>query len=127
MSALPKSALGEAVGYTLSQWKTLTVYIDDGRLAIDNNEVESAIRGIALGRNNHLFVESEQGGHDAAVFYSLIESCKSAGVEPMAYFQDVLGRVASISAAELRTLTPARWKAARTVAATAPLPGASTN
>jgi len=126
LSALPKSALGEAVGYTLSQWKTLTVYIDDGRLAIDNNEVESAIRGIALGRNNHLFVGSEQGGHDAAVFYSLIESCKAAGVEPMAYFQDVLGRVASIAEAELRTLTPAHWKALRTpAAATAPLPGAS--
>ena len=117
LSALPKSALGEAVGYALSQWKTLIVYIEDGRLAIDNNEVESAIRGIALGRKNHLFVGSEQGGHDAAVLYSLIESCKSAGAEPMAYFQDVLCRVGSISPFELATFTPARRKAERDAAA----------
>lgn len=117
LCALPKSPLGEAVGYALSQWKTLIVYIEDGRLAIDNNEVESAIRGIALGRKNHLFVGSEQGGHDAAVFYSLIESCKSAGAEPMAYFQDILGRVGSISPSKLATLTPSRWKAERDAAA----------
>ena len=117
--ALPKSPLGEAVGYALSQWKTLIVYIEDGRLRPDNNDVESAIRGIALGRKNSLFVGSEQGGHDAAVFYSLIESCKAAGVEPMAYFQDVLGRVATISDARLRALTPARWKAERDAVAAA--------
>jgi transposase len=130
LSALPKSPLGEAVGYALSQWKTLTAYVDDGRLQIDNNEVESAIRGIALGRKNHLFVGSEQGGHDAALFYSLIESCKAAGAEPMAYFQDVLGRVAVVSDAELRALTPARWKADRDAAAAptnGPLPSDSAN
>ena len=131
LSALPKSPLGEAVSYALSQWKTLVVYLDDGRLEIDNNEVESAIRGIALGRKNHLFVGSEQGGHDAALFYTLIESCKSAGAEPMAYFQDVLARAGTISPSELAALTPARWKAERDAAASAlanvPPPSASPN
>jgi hypothetical protein len=103
--------------YLLSQWKTLQVYLDGGRVAIDNNEVESAIRAIALRRKNHIFVGSEQGGHDAAVFYSLIESCKAAGVEPMAYLQDVIGRAATLSPAELGVITPARWKADRDAAA----------
>jgi transposase len=119
IAALPKSPLGEAVGYALSQWKTLQVYVEDGRVEIDNNEVESAIRGIALGRKNHLFVGSEQGGHDAAVFYSLIESCKAAAVEPMAYLQDVIGRAAELSPAALAALTPARWKTLRDAAAAA--------
>lgn len=113
LNALPKSPLGEAIGYALSQWKTLIVYIEDGRLSIDNNDVEAAIRGIALGRRNHLFVGSEQGGHDAALFYSLIESCKAVGAEPMAYFQDVLARAAELPASELGRLTPAKWQAAR--------------
>jgi transposase len=117
LTVLPKSPLGEAVGYILSQWQTLQVYVEEGRVAIDNNEVEAAIRGIALGRKSHLFVGSEQGGHDAAVFYTVIESCKAADVEPMAYLQDVIGRAATLSAVQLGTITPARWKADRDAAA----------
>ena len=79
--------------------------------------MRTSLAAIALGRKNHLFVGSEQGGHDAAVFYSLIESCKSAGAEPMAYFQDILRRVGSISPSKLATLTPSRWKAERDAAA----------
>lgn len=112
LDTLPKSGLGEAITYTLGQWETLVRYVHDGRLEIDNTAIERAIRGIALGRNNHLFVGSEQGGHDAALFYSLIESCRSAGVEPMAYLVDVIGRIRSTPADQMAALTPARWKVA---------------
>jgi len=114
--ALPKSGLGEAIAYTLGQWETLVRYVHDGRLEIDNMAIERAIRGIAVGRRNHLFVGSEQGGHDAALFYTLIESCKAAGVEPTAYLIDVIDRIRSTPADEIASLTPARWQAARSAA-----------
>lgn len=113
VTALPRSALGEAVGYALSQWPTLKVYLDDGRLEVDNNDVESAIRGIALGRKNHLFVGSERGGHDAAIFYSVIESCRAADVEPSAYLNDVIDRITADRTTDPRSLTPQAWKRAR--------------
>ncbi|MCP3918058.1 MAG: IS66 family transposase [bacterium] len=116
---LPKSALGDAVAYTLGQWKTLERYVDDGRLEPDNNRLEAAIRGIALGRKNSLFVGSEQGGRDAALFYSLIESCKAAGVEPMAYLVDVIERIGRTPVSRVADLTPRRWKAAQCAAAAA--------
>jgi transposase len=109
---LPKSAMGDAIGYTLRQWETLIVYVKDGRLEIDNTAIERAIRGTALGRRNFLFVGSEQGGHDAALYYSLIESCRGAGVEPMEYLTDVIGRIGDVPESEVAELLPARWKAA---------------
>ncbi|MGH7162216.1 MAG: IS66 family transposase, partial [Planctomycetota bacterium] len=107
---LPQSPLGDAVGYARSQWSTLVRYVDDGDLAIDNNAVERAIRGVAVGRKNWLFAGSAEGARRAATLYSLVESCKAVGVEPFAYFADVLGRTAT---APPRELTPRAWKAAR--------------
>jgi len=108
--ALPRSPLGKAVAYARAQWDTLVRYVDDGDLKIDNNAVERAIRGTAVGRRNWLFAGSYEGAKRAAVLYSLVESCKSAGVEPYAYFADVLTRTATATAKEL---TPAAWKRAR--------------
>lgn len=116
---LPKSGLGEAISYALGQWETLELYVKNGRLEIDNMAIERAIRGIALGRRNHLFVGSEQGGHDAALYYTLIESSRSAGVEPTEYLTDVLARIRSTPHNQVASLTPARWKAARDAAAAA--------
>jgi len=113
---LPKSPLGEAVGYAIRQWPTLERYLDDGELDIDNNAIERAIRPVALGRKNWLFCGSEDGAHRAATLYSLIESCKAQGVEPFAYFADVLARTATATA---RELLPRAWKAARDAAQTA--------
>ncbi len=113
LEVLPKSGLGEAIGYTLRQWETLLVYVEDGRLEIDNMAIERSIRGVALGRRNSLFVGSERGGHDTALYYSLIESCRSAGVEPMEYLTDVIGRIQDVPESEVDELMPARWKAAR--------------
>ena len=114
--ALPKSPLGQAVSYAKAQWSTLVRYVEDGDLAIDNNAVERSIRGVAIGRKNWLFAGSYEGAKRAAVLYSLIESCKAQGVEPFAYFADVLARTATASA---RQLTPRAWKTARDEAAQA--------
>ena len=111
---LPTSAMGDAIGYMLRQWDTLLIYVQNGQIEIDNTAIERSIRGIALGRRNCLFVGSEQGGHDAAIFYSLIESCRGADVEPMEYLTDVIGRLHDrLSESEVEELLPARWKATR--------------
>jgi hypothetical protein len=111
--ALPKSALGDAVSYTRNQWTNLTRFLEDGRLPLDNNASERAVRGVAVGRKNWLFAGGEEGGHRAAALYSIVESCKSAGVEPIAYLRDVLARVATAPVSQVASLTPRAWAAAR--------------
>jgi len=93
--------------------RLLERYLDDGRIEIDNNAVERAVRPVAVGRKNYLFCGSEEGARRAATLYSLIESCRAQGVEPFAYFADVLARTATASA---RELVPRAWKAARDAA-----------
>ena len=85
-----RSTLAEAIRYALSRWKGLTRFLQDGRIELDTNPVERAIRPVALGRKNHLFAGSDGGGHRWAVMCSLIETCKLNGVEPYAYLRDVL-------------------------------------
>lgn len=81
---LPKGALAQAIDYMLRHWEALTRYPEDGRLHIDNNRVESAIRLIAQGRANFLFVASERGGRAAATLYSLVHcaTCSPASRLP---------------------------------------------
>jgi hypothetical protein len=110
--ALPKSPLGEAVSYTRTLWPSLVRYLDDGRLPIDNNPAENAIRAVALGRKNWLFAGGDEGGRRAALFYSILATCKSAGVEPYAYLADVLARVQRTPTSQVAELTPRRWAAA---------------
>jgi len=93
---LPKCAVRGAIDYTLSNWAALSVYPDDGWLDIDNNEGENALRGIALGRKNWLFCGSDRGGRAAAVHFSLLASCKRHGLDPWAYYRDVLTRLPAI-------------------------------
>ncbi len=90
---LPRSALGEALGYTLNNWTALTRYIEAPFLAIDNNHSERQIKQLVIGRKNWMFAGSEAGAESAAVLYSLVVSCKLAGVDPFAYFRDVLLRI----------------------------------
>jgi transposase len=89
-----KSELAAAMRYALSRWPALIRYCDDGRLEIDNNAVERAIRPLALGRKNYLFAGSDAGGERAAAIYSLIETAKLNGLDPEAYLRDVLARIA---------------------------------
>ena len=88
--ALPKSPLGEAVGYALSNWDALMRYTDQGYLAIDNNLSERTLRQVVLGRSNWQFCGSAEGGRTAAVLYSVVGTCKHLGIDPFAYLRDVL-------------------------------------
>ena len=102
--------MGQAIGYALSNWERLLRYTQDGRLPIDNNPVEQMIRPIALGRKNWLFMGSERGGHAAAVYMSLVATCKRAGVNPWEYFRDVFARIMDHSTHKLDELLPGIWK-----------------
>ena len=106
---LPKSPEGRAVRYTLKNWTALTRYCEDGDLEIDNNGAERAIRGVAVGRNNWLFFGSDQGGKTAAVLRSFVASCQRAGIDPFAWFKDVLSRIADQPITRLAELLPHHW------------------
>lgn len=108
-SVLPKSPMGEAITYTLNQWTALCVHLLDGELAIDNNASERTLRRIAVGRGNWTFLGSDNGGHTAAILFSLIATCERHGVEPFAYLRDVLTRIAAHPANDLAALLPDRW------------------
>jgi transposase len=88
-----KSKIAEAIRYALSRWEGLARFIDDGRIEIDSNIVERAIRPLALGRKNFLFAGSDGGADHWAVVASLIETCKMNGVDPYAYLRDVLTKI----------------------------------
>ncbi len=90
---LPQSALGNAICYTLKNWDALCRYTEQGFLEVDNNFAERCMRPVALGRKNYLFVGSERGGKAAAIYYSLIESCKLNKVNPLTYMTYVLSNV----------------------------------
>jgi hypothetical protein len=107
---LPSEPLSKAVDYALNQQEALTRYLEDGRLKPDNNTAENAIRPLALGRKNWLFAGSERGGRAAALFYSLVQSCKACEVNPWEYFDDVLRRIMSHPIKRLRELLPDQWQ-----------------
>jgi hypothetical protein len=88
-----KTKLAEAIRYALSRWAGLALFLDDGRIEIDNNVVERAIRPLALNRKNALFAGSDGGAEHWAVIASLIETCKLLGVEPQGYLTDVITRI----------------------------------
>ncbi len=89
-----KSEIAQAIVYSLARWKALTRYVDDGRLEMDNNAAERALRGVSLGRKNFLFMGSDAGGERAAAFYSLVETAKLNGLDPEAYLREVFTRIA---------------------------------
>lgn len=98
-----------ALGYLLNQRKPLRRFLEDGRLPLDNNICERAIRPIAVGRRNWLFAGSLRGGRSAATIYTLIESCRLAKIDVVSYLTDVLVRVATHPASRIDELLPARW------------------
>ncbi|MBU2754737.1 IS66 family transposase [Acidithiobacillus sp. CV18-3] len=109
MQVAPKSAIAKAINYALKRWSALTLYLDTGHLSIDNNAVERALRGVAIGRKNYLFAGNDAGGERAAAFYTLIETCKLNGVEPFAYLSDVLDKLPTLPAKKLQELLPWNW------------------
>ena len=90
-----KTKLAEAIRYALSRWQGLTRFVDDGRIEIDSNVVERAIRPIALNRKNALFAGSDGGGEHWAIIASLIETCKLNAIDPYAYLKDVITKIVS--------------------------------
>jgi transposase len=105
----PRSAIGAAVGYALNQWGPLTRFLDNERLPLDNNASERALRVVALGRKNFLFVGHEEAGANLAGLYSLVATCAAHDVEPVEYLTDVLMRVHSHPASAIDDLLPHRW------------------
>jgi len=87
---LPQSAFGKAIAYAFEQWPALLRFLDNGRLEIDNNRVENAIRPTKLGAKNWLFIGSEASGPTSAILFTLIESAKRHGLEPYAYLKYLL-------------------------------------
>ena len=109
----PRGGLADAIRYALARWPALCRFLDDGRIELDNNAVERAIRPVALGRKNHLFAGSDGGGERWAMVCSLIATAKLNDVEPYAYLKDVLERMThGHPMSRLDDLLPWNWKAA---------------
>ena len=85
----------------------MTVYLDDGRVEIDNNLVENAIRPTAIGKKNWLFVGEAGAGQRGAILYSVIESCRRRKIDPYAYLRDVLTRLPDMTNHQVFDITPA--------------------
>jgi transposase len=106
---LPKSALANALEYTLAQMPGLEVYLEDGKIEIDNNLVENAIRPTALGKKNWLFIGEAKAGDRSAVVYTIIESCRRRRIDPYAYLRDVLRRLPQMTIQQVPEILPGVW------------------
>lgn len=104
------SKIAGAIDYSLNAWKALTLHLDDGTVAVDNNLIERQIKPWKLGAKNWLFVGSELAGQRAAVVMSLVQSAKLNGQDPWAYLRDVLARIHSHPSHRLDELLPHRWR-----------------
>jgi transposase/uncharacterized coiled-coil protein SlyX len=115
---LPQSRTAKAISYTYSLFPKLSRYHLDGRYRIDNNLVENAIRPLAIGRKNYLFCGNGEAAIRAAVMYSLLGSCKAAGVNPTEWLEDVISRIYSYSNGKgnLEELLPRLWRKSQTCA-----------
>ncbi len=112
---LPRSPIGEAIGYALNNWQALVRYCGDGDLEIDNNGAERSLRGIAVGRRNWMFFGSDTGGRTAAILTSFITTCKRHDVDPFSYLRDVFRRISAHPAKRIHELLPDEWKAAQLI------------
>jgi len=110
---LAQQAPSKAVTYVLRQQRPLSTFLDDARIPIHNNDEERDLRHLKLGMKNWQLLGSERGGGVACRLYSLVLSCKQAGVDPQAYIEDVLGRLSTTKAADVAQLTPWARAAAR--------------
>lgn len=105
-----KSKTANAIGYAMNQWQALARFLDDGRIEIDNNVAERALRGVALGRKNFMFLGSDAGGERAATMYSLLGTAKLNDVNPQAYLRHVLSIFADHPVNRMDELLP--WNVA---------------
>jgi transposase len=108
----PKSQMGIAIRYSLRNWQALTRYIKNVQIPPDNNRSESALRVVALGRKNFLFVGHEDAGDNLAALYTVVATCQANDVDPLAYLTDVLTRLDATPASRLDELLPYNWQSA---------------
>ena len=106
---LPQSLMGKAIDYALNQWPALLVFLEDGRLEIDNNLVENAIRPTAVGKKNWLFIGEAEAGERSAILYTVIECCRRRGLDPFAYLREVFTRLPSMTNWQIKDITPDAW------------------
>lgn len=110
---LPQSNMGRAIDYTLALWPYLQLFIEDGRVEIDNNLVENAIRPTAVSKKNWLFIGDAEAGETSAILFTLIEACRRRRIDPWAYLRDVLTRLPTMTNQQIDEVTPDRWLSAR--------------
>jgi len=106
---VPKGPLGSAISYALNQWERLLCFIDNVNIPVDNNASESALRVVALGRKNFLFVGDVEAGDHLATLYSLVSTCEARDIDPVAYLKDVIMRVDTHPASRIDELLPHNW------------------
>jgi len=106
---LPRSGMGLALDYALNLWTSLGLYLEDGRVEIDQNLVENAIRPTALGKKNWLFIGHAEAGERSAILYTIVECCRRRGLDPFAYLRDTLTRLPSATNWQIEDLTPEAW------------------
>ena len=107
---LPKSSIGIAINYTLNIFDDLKGYINDGRFEIDNNNIENAIRPLAIGRKNYLFAGSHESAQNIAMFYTFFATCRTHNINPHTWLCDVINRIPEHKANKLDQLLPHNWK-----------------
>jgi hypothetical protein len=105
--------MGKAITYTLDQWPALGRFLTGGHIEIDNNLVENAIRPTAIGKKNWLFIGAAEAGQRAAILYTIVQSCRSRGLDPLAYLRDVLTRLPAMHTGQIPEVTPEAWAEAR--------------
>ncbi len=110
---LPQSLLGKAIDYALGQWTALELYLGDGRVEIDNNLVENAIRPTAIGKKNWLFIGEAGTGQRGAIIYTIIECCRRQKIDPFAYLRDVFTCLPQLTNQQIDTVTPVAWAKAQ--------------
>jgi len=106
----PKNLIGKAIGYMLSRWNALTVFLKDGRVELSNNLVENRFRKLALGRRNWLFTKSEEGARNLAAIYSVLGTCELNGINPYDYLCDLLEKLPARNSNDIDDLLPMNWK-----------------
>ena len=106
---LPQSNMGKAIDYAVKQWPQLVKYLEDGRIEVDNNLVENAIRPTAIGKKNWLFIGQVEAGQRGAILYTIVEACRTRGIDPFEYLKDIFTRLPHATNQQVHELIPATW------------------
>ncbi len=105
--------MGTVINYALSHRPHLQEYLYDGRVEVDNNLVENAIRPTAIGKKNWLFIGSADASQRSTILFTIIESCRKRAINPFDYLREVLTRLPSMTNWQIKGITPETWAAAR--------------